>query len=281
MYITLKKIIKCFVPYGILVLYRKIFTSPFPHQNNSQTEMTRAEFSSDYKKFKEQKQSSLNRDDFIFGKLFPILGEKYGDNGTAKGHYFHQDLLVARRIYENKPEKHIDVGSRIDGFVAHTASFRGITVLDIRPSTGRIHNIMFVQQDFMSKLDDSLVESCDSASSLHAMEHFGLGRYGDPINYDGHLIGLNNLYKLLKKNGKLYFSVPVGYPQRIEFNAHRVFSPGYLIKQFEGKYRIDFLSYVDDAGDLHENVDINDFINSFNENYSDSYGCGIFELTKL
>jgi hypothetical protein len=109
------------------------------------------------------------------------------------------------------------------------------------------------------------------------MEHFGLGRYGDPINYDGHLIGLNNLYKILKKNGKLYFSVPIGRLQRIEFNAHRVFSPKYLIKQFTEKYSIDFLSYVDDAGDLHENVDIN----YFKENYKNKYGCGIFEMTKL
>ena len=113
------------------------------------------------------------------------------------------------------------------------------------------------------------------------MEHFGLGRYGDTINYEGHLVGLNNLYKLLKKNGKLYFAVPVGCPQRIEFNAHRVFSPEYLIKQFEGKYRIDYLSYVDKAGDLHENVSINDFLCAFKENYNDSYGCGIFEMTKL
>jgi hypothetical protein len=239
--------------------------------------MTDAEFSMDYKKFMEQKLESDGRDDFAFGKVWPILNEKYGNNGSAKGDYFHQDLHVARRIYENKPEKHIDVGSRVDGFVAHVASFRAITVIDIRPSTGKCHNITFVQQDFMSALDASLIESCDSASSLHAMEHFGLGRYGDPVNYDGHLIGLNNLYKLLKKNGKLYFSVPIGCPQRVEFNAHRVFSPKYLIKQFEGKYRIDFLSYVDGEGDLYENVDVN----YFKENYNDSYGCGIFELTKL
>jgi hypothetical protein len=239
--------------------------------------MSVTEFLGDYGKIKKQKRESVDCDDFIFGNLFPVPGDKYDNNSSAKGDYFHQDLLVARRIYENKPEKHIDVGSSIHGFVAHVASFREITVLDIRPSVGKTNNITFLQQDFMSELDDSLIESCDSASSLHAMEHFGLGRFGDPVNYDGHLVGLNNLYKLLKKNGKLYFSVPIGCPQRIEFNGHRVFSPKYLIKQFVGKYRIDFLSYVDKAGDLHENVDINDF----KENYNDGYGCGIFEMTKL
>jgi hypothetical protein len=239
------------------------------------------EFLDDYKRIKKQKLESTDSDDFIFGNLFPLLGDKYDGSGSAKGDYFHHDLLVARRIYENKPEKHIDVGSRIDGLVAHIASFREITVLDIRPSVGKVHNITFVQQDFMSELNASLIESCDSASSLNAMEHFGLGRYGDAVNYEGHLVGLNNLYKLLKKNGKLYFAVPVGCPQRIEFNAHRVFSPEYLVKQFEGKYCIDFLSYIDNAGDLHENVNISDFISVFKEDYKNRYGCGIFELTKL
>jgi len=68
------------------------------------------------------------------------------------------------------------------------------------------------------------------------MEHFGLGRYGDPVNYDGYLLGLNNLYQILKIGGKLYFSVPIG-PQRIEFDAHRVFSLSYLLELFYGKYK--------------------------------------------
>jgi SAM-dependent methyltransferase len=240
--------------------------------------ITDVEFSGDYETFIKQKEASPEREDFILGKLYPVLGDKYENNGSAKGDYFHQDLLVARRIYENKPEKHIDVGSSVCGFVAHVASFREIIVLDIRPSTGKSHNITFMRQDFMSELDSPLIGACDSASSLHAMEHFGLGRYGDPVNYSGHLVGLNNLYKLLKKGGKLYFSVPIGYPQRVEFNAHRVFSVKYLARQFEGKFRIDFFSYVDNAGDLHENVNIDDFPE---KDYGDTYGCGIFEMTKI
>ena len=30
-------------------------------------------------------------------------------------------------------KRHVDIGSRLDGFVAHVASFREIEVLDIRP----------------------------------------------------------------------------------------------------------------------------------------------------
>ena len=61
-----------------------------------------------------------------------MLLQDYSDNaGQNKGHYFHQDLLVAKMIYDTKPRRHIDIGSRLDGFVAHVASFREIEVFDI------------------------------------------------------------------------------------------------------------------------------------------------------
>jgi SAM-dependent methyltransferase len=227
------------------------------------------------------KQKGDNKD-FILGKKYPVLMDKYGNSGTAKGAYFHQDLLVARRIFENNPKEHIDVGSRVDGFVAHVASFRSIKVMDIRPLDRRIKNICFIQQDLMAPLKKELIGSSDSVSCLHAVEHFGLGRYGDTINYKGHIGGLENLNKLLKPGGKLYISVPIGKPQRIEFHAHRIFSIKYLLAYFEGKYRIDNFGYVDDEGELHEDVVLK--AEEIERNYgckgNGTEGCGIFEMTK-
>jgi SAM-dependent methyltransferase len=224
-----------------------------------------------------------NNNDFILGKKYPAFIDKYLSSGTANGAYFHQDLLTAQRIFENNPQTHIDVGSRVDGFVAHVASFRTIKVIDIRLLESTIKNISFIQHDFMAPLKNELMESCDSLSCLHALEHFGLGRYGDPINYDGHIVGLDNLYKMLKPEGKLYFSVPIGLPQRIEFHAHRIFSMEYLLGYFEGKYRIDNFSYVDDQGELHENITLNE--QDIKKNYgckgNGVNGCGIFEMTKI
>lgn len=230
----------------------------------------------DLQTLKGQKASSVS--EFPFGKAFPCLEDRFTESGSAKGHYFHQDLLVARRIHFSNPNTHVDVGSRVDGFVAHVASFRPIDVIDIRPLSSSIPNITFIQADMMTPINDNLVNYCDSLSCLHALEHFGLGRYGDPVNYDGYVFGLNNLYRILKKGGKLYFSIPIG-PQRIEFNAHRVFSVRYLLECFYGKYHIDQFSFVDDYGDLHENIPITDI--SVKDNYGCRYGCGILEMTKL
>ncbi len=215
---------------------------------------------------------------FPLGNPYPCLNEKFVNSGTATGHYFHQDLLVARRINLNNPHRHVDVGSRIDGFVAHVASFRDIEVIDVRPLPNNIPNVIFKQADMMDPVQKDLIEYCDSLSCLHAIEHFGLGRYGDDVNYDGYLLGLDNLYRMLKKKGKLYLSVPIGH-QRIEFNAHRVFSVSFLLECLGEKYHIDKFSFVDDHGNLHENTPIS--ANGIKSNFGCKYGCGIFELTKL
>jgi len=94
--------------------------------------------------------------------------------GNAESQYFHQDLIVAQKVYEDKPTKHLDFGSRIDGFVAHVASFREIDVMDVRDlETGVHQNIRFCQSDIMRPQN---LETYDSVSCLHTIEHVGLGR---------------------------------------------------------------------------------------------------------
>ena len=214
---------------------------------------------------------------FPFGAPYACLEDRFVESGAARGHYFHQDLLVARRVFCRSPVTHVDVGSRVDGFVAHVASFRAIEVLDIRPASSDIPNVRSSQANLMEPIPERLVGYCDSLSCLHALEHFGLGRYGDPVDYDGYLLGLDNLWRILKEGGVLYLSVPIG-PQRIEFNAHRVFSVSYLLTCLAGRFRLDAFSFVDDDGNLHENVPMTEA--DARHSFGCTYGCGIFELTK-
>jgi hypothetical protein len=207
----------------------------------------------------------------------PCLHDRHSESGMAKGHYFHQDLLVARRIFERNPAKHVDIGSRIDGFVAHVAAFRPIEVIDIRPFDRQIPNVTFQQCDLMN-LSDSMVDYCDSLSSLHVVEHLGLGRYGDRVDVNGYAVGFEKLTRVLRRDGILYLSVPIGR-ERIEFNGHRVFGLRTLIDLFGSRFEVLSFSYVDDGGDLHENVVLTpEMIES---TLALRYGCGIFEMRKL
>jgi SAM-dependent methyltransferase len=232
----------------------------------------------DYRVFRKQLIYTNNKKIWPVIKMSPVLYDKNEQSGILNGAYFHQDLLVARKIYGNKPLRHIDIGSRTDGFVAHVAVFRPIEIIDIRPLQTKVQNISFLQADFMKPLPNELIDCCDSVSSLHAIEHFGLGRYGDPIDPDGHLKALNNIYQMLKKKGTFYFGVPFG-PQRIEFNGQRVFSMNYLLSLLVSRYEVIEFSYVDDAGDLHENVTLDE--GNISTNWNCNYGCALFELGKL
>lgn len=230
-------------------------------------------FQDDFEELKRQKGADTT---FEFGMMYPILTEKSEEGGTMKGPYFHQDLYIARQIFLANPKKHVDIGSRTDGFVAHVASYRAIELIDIRPIASKVTNITFRQADLM-QLPTDMVDYCDSISSLHAIEHFGLGRYGDPIDYFGYLKAIQNITKILVSGGTFYFSVPMG-PQRIEFNAHRIFSLSYLLDILSPGFSIHSFSYVDDLGDFHENTElITDIVQS---NAHCQHGCGIFTLVK-
>ena len=229
--------------------------------------------------FRTRRQAkSLLKDqpEFKWSGRHPILSDLHDNAGTLSGHYFHQDLLVARKIFLSKPVRHIDVGSRTDGFVAHVAVFREIEVLDIRPLESDVENVRFAQADLMN-LPPDLIDSCDSISSLHAIEHFGLGRYGDPIDLNGHLKAIDNISRMLKTGGTFYFSVPIG-ELRIEFNAQRVFSVAYLLKVLDRDFELKEFSFVDDAGKLHYPVVLTEAL--IQSNCGCHYGCGIFELVK-
>lgn len=222
-------------------------------------------------------QSRASKEVFELGLFYPVLYEKSEPAGSAVGHYFHQDLLVAQKVFHAQPKRHIDVGSRVDGFVAHLATFREVEAIDVRPLQSSTPNIKFHCADLMADLPPSMVAATESLSCLHAIEHFGLGRYGDPLQYDGHLRGLANLRRMLKTGGTLYLSTPISSRQRIEFNAHRVFQLPYLMSLLAKDFDLRTFSYVGDDGLLHVDQDVtgSDAQNTFGLRY----GCGIFELT--
>ena len=224
-----------------------------------------------------KKQSQTSQEVFELGIFYPVLFEKSEPAGSATGHYFHQDLFVAQRIFHAQPKRHMDVGSRIDGFIAHLATFREVEAIDVRPLQSTTANIKFLCADLMDELPESLVGATDSLSCLHAIEHFGLGRYGDPLQYEGHLRGIENLRRMLNPGGKLYLSTPISSRQRIEFNAHRVFQLPYLLKILAPLFELNSFAYVGDDGLLYTDQDTTSA--AADNTFGLRCGCGIFELT--
>ena len=209
-------------------------------------------------------------------ELLPCLHDWHEEGGTTTLEYFWQDLLVAREIFAARPERHVDIGSRVDGFVAHVASFREIEVFDVRPITTQIPGIKFRRADLMQPVE-GMTGYCDSVSCLHALEHFGLGRYGDPIDPKGFERGLANMAALLRKDGVFYLSVPVGV-ERVEFNGQRVFDPRAMI-DLAMAYSLELreLNVIRQGGKV-ERLAVDEL--QLSDLASQRYALGIFTFTK-
>ena len=160
--------------------------------------------------------------------LLPALQDRNVQSGSSDGHYFWQDLICARWIFGEKPSHHFDIGSRVDGFIAHILTFMDVTILDIRPLSIEIPGLRVL----LGNAQNRLIEQnryFESVSSLHSIEHFGLGRYGDEIDPSGHYRGLQNISECVAVGGALYVSFPIGN-ENVEFNSQRVVDPLWPIR---------------------------------------------------
>lgn len=205
--------------------------------------------------------------------MWPIIGEKYGKNGSM-GNYFWQDLWAARKIIKSGVHEHCDIGSRVDGFIAHllAADIR-VKVIDIRPFPAEIDNLYAIVDDatMLNQFED---DSVLSMSALCSLEHFGLGRYGDPIDPEACFDCFNNIQKKLKKGGRLYLSLPVG-KERVEFNAHRIFYAKTVMECFSTLQLKEFSCAAE--GKIEYNVDLHKYDNDL---HNGEYRYGLFYFEK-
>ena len=204
--------------------------------------------------------------------VYKRLYDRFDNAGTLDGHYFLQDIYVANKIINKQDFVHYDIGSRIDGFLSHLlASNVNVNMIDVRPLDHTISGLHFIKGD-ATDLRDIATESISSLSSLHAIEHFGLGRYGDKVDPDGWYKALKEMGRVLKKGGTLYLSVPIGNVNKVCFNAHRIFSPKTIVESLDELTLEEFV-YIKDYK-IIKNVD---YI-KYSEN--EDYLCGIFTFKK-
>ncbi len=116
----------------------------------------------------------------------------------------------------------LDIGSnRL--FIAGLSARQRITTVDVRPRAFKCTNEELLSADSKKlPLPDS---SFDAVVSLNAIEHFGLGRYGEELDLDGDRKAFAEWRRVLRPGGHIIFSTTVNSAgPAVAFNAHRVYS---------------------------------------------------------
>jgi SAM-dependent methyltransferase len=205
-----------------------------------------------------------------FSDLYYTTYERFSAAGSASGHYFYQDLWAASYIYKHKIINIVDIGSRLDGFVAHVLPFCRVKYVDIRPLTLDISGFEYTKGSILDlPFGASTVKA---VSCLHVIEHIGLGRYGDLVDPYGYMKAANEIVRVMAPGGKLILGVPVGV-ERLCFDAHRVFDPQTVVNIFTGLELVNFSLISDEGSGVIEGA-------SFEIARKCDYGCGLFILEK-
>ena len=220
---------------------------------------------------------------FHWKNSYPILYDYKDAAGSVTPHYFFQDIFVANQVFF-MGIKHIhDIGSRLDGYIAHLLSMGiHVTMIDIRPLSVPIDGLYFLQGNAMS-LEGIEDESISCLSCLHALEHFGLGRYGDPIDYEGWRKALCAMTAKLESGGLLFLSVPVGNRDLLMYNAHRIFHPANIYEEVKKELSLLSFTVVRDYTVTTSEFTVETAVEDRLDGIADSlgeYDCGIYIFRK-
>ncbi len=137
--------------------------------------------------------------------------------------------FAAKHIFKVESDNILDVGSyRL--FIIGLLSKYNVTTLDVRDRESLLDNEAIYTNDAKNlEFPDS---NFDVVVSLCALEHFGLGRYGDDFDIDADKRAFGEMLRVLKPGGSIVFTTSISNaPPSIAFNAHRIYNHE-MIQQF-------------------------------------------------
>ncbi|MGQ9695862.1 MAG: class I SAM-dependent methyltransferase [Thermodesulfobacteriota bacterium] len=154
---------------------------------------------------------------------FYIFEEPIFEEGAHPENFIdYECAFAAQHIKEAQPKSILDIGSYrhfILGLLAHFS----VTTLDVRRRHCSLNSeIILIGDAQMIPLPPN---SFDVVLSLCALEHFGLGRYGDNMDWQGDQKAFAEMRRVLKPKGRLIFSTTIHQAEpAIAFNAHRIYT---------------------------------------------------------
>jgi len=217
-----------------------------------------------FKKLEKEERFKNSISDF-----YPCVMDKTIKTGFDR-HYVYHTAWAARKVVEIKPEFHTDISSSLY-FSGIVSAFVPVKFYDYRPADLELSNFSSNEADLLKLPFET--GSIKSLSCMHVVEHVGLGRYGEKLDYEGDLKAINELKRVLSPGGNLFFVVPVGAKAKIEFNAHRIYTPEMVKDYFSDLELREFFLIPEKSGGGMVNPEKEVWL-------KEDYACGCFWFTK-
>jgi SAM-dependent methyltransferase len=133
--------------------------------------------------------------------------------------YTYQDAWAAAHVFRLRPELFVDVGSQT-AFCTIVSRVVPCIAVDARPTPLYLERLSYCRGEAQDLpfADGSI----PVLTSLHAPEHFGLGRYGDAIDNLGVERAVAEFLRVVAPAGHLIVSMPIGPQAWTYFNSIRV-----------------------------------------------------------
>lgn len=201
---------------------------------------------------------------------YPCIKDKTVKTGFDR-HYVYHTAWAARKVKEINPEFHIDISSSLY-FSGIVSAFVPIKFYDYRPAEIKLDGLESLTADLLNLSFET--NSISSLSCMHVVEHIGLGRYGDYLDYNGDLKAIEELKRVLAVGGNILFVVPLGSKAKIEFNAHRIYTYEQIREYFSDFELKEFCLIPEKSGEMLYNEE------GVKKLSSENYACGCFWFVK-
>lgn len=203
--------------------------------------------------------------------LYPCFTDRTDFTGFDR-HYVYHPAWAAGIVHKIKPKKHVDISSTLH-FCSMLSAFVPVAFYDYRPANLVLPNLSSSFADLTGLPFET--NSIESLSCMHTVEHIGLGRYGDPLDYDGDLKAISELKRVVAPGGALLFVVPLGHQSVICFNAHRIYGKAQVLALFSDMELMEFALVPEEEADGGLVVDPPEELLE-----RQFYGCGCFWFRK-
>jgi SAM-dependent methyltransferase len=161
----------------------------------------------------------------------------YQSGAHPRNHIDFECAFAAQQLLRERPGEVLDIGSYRQ-FIIGLLGRGPLTTLDVRERMPECATETVLTADARSlPIPDA---SLDAIVSLCAIEHFGLGRYGDPFDLEGDLKAFREMRRVIRPGGVIIFTTTItqGRPT-IWFNAHRIYSRAMLNEFLDGMTKVE------------------------------------------